>query len=190
MPCSKNEKSDIELLQRSKKHTVVLHWKPSSCWWSWSSIVTFSLGSRSIGNALFFFWKRVPVLWRYLDRLRGIAGGSLPSAGVQGGRSQRRKLVGKQDDHKWTTSKWCHNLKLFFGTAANQNQHHEVGFVKPAFYEGKKRWSFCSKFPHLIKKYCLIHRQTEWLNFNSPVPNHISWSDLQIFFQKSLVRWL
>lgn len=106
------------------------------------------------------------MLWRYLDRLRGIAGGSLPSAGVQGGRSQRWKLVGKKNDHKVTKDK----IKVgsqsqgFCGTAANQKHHHEVGFLKPAFFRGKEKVEFLfetSTFDQEKLPYCLIHRQTE-----------------------------
>ena len=142
-----------------------------------------------------FFFLRVPLLWRYLDRLRGIAGGSLPSAGVQGGRSQRWKLVGKKNDHKVTKDeiKVGSQSQGFFLNCGQPKPPSWGRIFEVRFFWGREKVEFLfetSTFDQEKLPYCLIHRQTEWLNFNSPVPNHISWSDLQIVFQKSLVRWL
>ena len=90
------------------------------------------------------FFLRVPLLWRYLDRLRGIAGGSLPSAGVQGGRSQRWKLVGKKNDHKVTKDK----IKVgsqsqgFFLNCGQPKPPSWGRIFEVSFFWGKKRWSF------------------------------------------------
>ena len=104
-------------------------------------------------------------------------------AGHNGGSWLVKKMTTKDDVKVGVT------ISRFFGTAANQKHHHEVGFLKPAFFWGKEKVEFLfetSTFDQEKLPYCLIHRQTEWLNFNVPVPNHISWSDLQIFFPEIL----
>ena len=93
---------------------------------------------------------------------------------------------------KWpqtTTSKWCHNLKVFFWNCGQPKTPSWGRIFEARFLWGKEKVEFLfetSTFDQEKLPYCLIHRQSEWLNFNSPVPNHISWSDLQIFFPEIL----